>query len=323
MSFLTKLPEERYDAQAFDDFTATRDFDLGDGKALAWMSQLAYETDEPEKIERILSRWGMRLVEGGLLLKEVKSFLPIAKTCGIIAAGRGVTIVAFAGTDPLVLANWITDFDAELGPKGIAEGYQAAAECVWPALANLLKRRASNETKVYLTGHSLGGALAVLTALRINAETISDVESIYTFGMPRPGSSDFSKQYNLRLGPRTFRLVHGEDLVSTVAPSFLGFKHVGRYLHRDRDKKFDSNALAANTDSDDPPFVAGVTKDLISLMHSPLSRTLSFVQRLKLAALMTTGRAPSDLRTDPGGIAIEMLPPRLRDHMPDRYIGGF
>jgi hypothetical protein len=28
------------------------------------------------------------------------------------------------------------------------------------------------------------------------------------------------------------------------------------------------------------------------------------------------------MRTDPGGILIEMLPPRLRDHMPDRYIGA-
>jgi hypothetical protein len=26
--------------------------------------------------------------------------------------------------------------------------------------------------------------------------------------------------------------------------------------------------------------------------------------------------------TDPGGIVIELLPPRLRDHMPDRYISA-
>jgi len=29
------------------------------------------------------------------------------------------------------------------------------------------------------------------------------------------------------------------------------------------------------------------------------------------------------MRTDPGGIQIELLPLRLRDHMPDRYIGAF
>src|SRR2546425_182506 len=49
MSFLTKLPRERYSASAFDRFTGGREFDLGTAKALAWMSQLAYETDEPGK----------------------------------------------------------------------------------------------------------------------------------------------------------------------------------------------------------------------------------------------------------------------------------
>lgn len=49
---------------------------------------------------------------------------------------------------------------------------------------------------------------------------------------------------------------------------------------------------------------------------------LSIAARIKLAAALLTGMGPSNMRTDPGGILIEMLPPRLRDHMPDRYIGA-
>jgi len=34
------------------------------------------------------------------------------------------------------------------------------------------------------------------------------------------------------------------------------------------------------------------------------------------------GANPSGVRTDLAGILIEMLPPRLREHMPDRYIAA-
>jgi hypothetical protein len=41
-----------------------------------------------------------------------------------------------------------------------------------------------------------------------------------------------------------------------------------------------------------------------------------------VAALLALGQGPPGARTDSGGIAIELLPPRLRDHMTDRYIGA-
>ena len=43
---------------------------------------------------------------------------------------------------------------------------------------------------------------------------------------------------------------------------------------------------------------------------------------VKVAALLALRQGPPGARTDPGGIAIELLPPRLRDHMTDRYIGA-
>jgi hypothetical protein len=55
MSFLTKLPKEPYNGNGFASFVGQREFNLGDGRAVAWMSQLAYETDEPEKIKDMLN----------------------------------------------------------------------------------------------------------------------------------------------------------------------------------------------------------------------------------------------------------------------------
>jgi hypothetical protein len=46
--------------------------------------------------------------------------------------------------------------------------------------------------------------------------------------------------------------------------------------------------------------------------------------RAKLAAALALGRWTGlPAHGSPGGIVIELLPPPLRDHMPDRYIGAF
>ncbi len=324
MSFLTKLPRARYRPDAFDGFVAGRDFALVGGRTMAWMSQLAYETDEPGKIADVLESWGLRLLGEGIIVEEVGTVLPKASTHCFVASGRGTTVVAFAGTDPIVLANWITDFDAHIGTTQTAQGYQVAAEAVWPRLKNLLSVPEGGRRTVFVTGHSLGGALAALIAHRIDREGVAEVVAVYTFGMPRPASKRFAdEQYNPRLGSRTYRLVHGEDLVPTVAPTELGFHHLGRHLHCERGGKFDAGKLAADTASDNPLFVAGVSKELSGLLHGPLAGILSPLERLKLALKLAASLAPDGMRTDPGGILIELLPPRLRDHMPDRYIGGF
>lgn len=323
MSFLTKLPAGLYDPDAFKQFSGGTQFEIGNARAMAWMSQLAYETDEPEKIATILRLFGLELVEGGVLIKESKTVLPKASTHCLVASHPKAVIVAFAGTDPVSLANWISDFDTHLDvTTGTAEGYEVAADVVWSELKQLLEQCVPPGGKVFVTGHSLGGALAALVANRIGAELQAGVDAVYTFGMPRPGNKAFADLYNQQLGMRTYRLVHGDDVVPTVAPTSFGFHHLGRVLHCERQGRFDKANLASDTSSDFPPFVSGVAEELRDHLHGPLSAVLSIAARIKLAAALLTGMGPSNMRTDPGGILIEMLPPRLRDHMPDRYIGA-
>ena len=325
MSFFTTLPRERYSRDAFRDFKTGSGFDLGTARAMAWMSQLAYETKDPQKIDSILTDWGLQLPQGGIISEEVATVLPKAATHLVVAVNPAMAIIAFAGTDPVVIANWITDFDAKITTTGAADGYAIAAKAIEPKLQALLDGPAQRD-HIYVTGHSLGGALAVLIAQAIFARTLplkrGAVEAVYTIGMPRTGDANFATRYEQSLGSRTYRLVQGEDVVPTVAPSFLGFRHVGRYLHCDRGAKFDPAALSQSTGSDDPQFQKGVSKDLARLVHGPVSEVASVWTRWKLAAALALGIGPPGMRTDPGGIAIELLPPRVRDHMPDRYIGA-
>jgi triacylglycerol lipase len=254
--------------------------------------------------------------------------LPMASThCFVasapVASGPTAVIVVFAGTDPVSLANWISDFNAHLGKDtGTADGYRVATNVVWPKLKALLEKCVPSGGKVFVTGHSLGGALAAHIANHISAELPAEVGAVYTFGMPRPGNQAFADRYNEKLSSRTYRLVHGLDIVPTVAPTELGFSHLGRLLQCERLGRFDKANLAPDTSSDLPLFASGVASDLSTISHGPLSAMLSARARIKLVAALLTGMGPSNMRTDPGGILIELLPSRLRDHMPDRYIAA-
>ncbi|UWU83193.1 lipase family protein [Bradyrhizobium yuanmingense] len=320
MSFLTKLPRDQYVLNAFDRFSASQEaFDLGIARALAWACQLAYETDETEKVTSLAAGWGLEVCPGGILSKEIVTVLPKASTQVIVLDHGDAFIITFAGTDPLVLADWISNFDIGVTATGVANGFAVAAAAVTDQIAEILSTSEANKP-IFVAGHSLGGALAVLCAKKINVTNFGRVRAVYTFGMPRPGNAEFATAYDQLLGMRTYRLVHGHDVVPTVAPSFFGFRHVGRYLHCGRAAKFDARSMAVLVGSDDPPFLQGISKELKGLLHGSFSGVLSIAERLKIIAALAVGGSLSGMRSDPGGLMIELLPPPLRDHMPDRYI---
>ncbi|KDO34788.1 hypothetical protein SPRG_00849 [Saprolegnia parasitica CBS 223.65] len=85
---------------------------------------------------------------------------------------------------------------------------------------------------VYVTGHSMGGALAVLAAYDIAAHFAASRVSMYNFGGPRVGNPAFVRQYN-RTVPESFRVVFDGDLVAGI-PRFWGlYEHVGREVSID------------------------------------------------------------------------------------------
>ena len=69
----------------------------------------------------------------------------------------------------------------------------------------------AGDRPLYLTGHSMGGALAVLTACRL-AKMGRPAVATYTFGAPRIGDPAFCAGYDLP----TYRVVNRLDLVPEV-----------------------------------------------------------------------------------------------------------
>jgi triacylglycerol lipase len=304
MSILVALPEALYDTDAFGGCDLRGQFSTGNCRAMAWAAQLAYEADDPSKIDRVLGLWGLQRV--ALLNADVERGLPVASTRAFVAAGHGGVIVAFEGTDPLVLSNWITDFDVSVTRQGLHEGFTKAVDSIWARLLSVLRDQLSSTRKLLLTGHSLGGALAVVAASRLLATELAvAVNGVYTFGMPRVGKADFASDYG-KLSDCTYRFVYGEDMVPTVPPSAWGFRHVGRRFSCARGTRFDTALSPSSAPLDDEPsFADGVLRRL----------TRHFVES-------QPGGLPGSGRTDPAGRAIEGLPAPIRDHLPDRYCGA-
>jgi triacylglycerol lipase len=85
---------------------------------------------------------------------------------------------------------------------------------------------------LFITGHSLGGAVAMLTAadLALNNDFPGRQMRIYTYGSPRVGDSTFVATYT-RLVGQTYRVVNLADTVPLTPPSaFRGdsFEHAGQ-----------------------------------------------------------------------------------------------
>jgi predicted lipase len=87
----------------------------------------------------------------------------------------------------------------------------------------------NNITNVTVTGHSLGGALATLCVVDIQYNFVRKLTSIeaYTFGAPKVGSNGFCKPYNERV-PKSYRFVHGMDIVPTLPRWWQGYSHVDK-----------------------------------------------------------------------------------------------
>lgn len=87
---------------------------------------------------------------------------------------------------------------------------------------NLLDRR------IVITGHSLGGALAILFAVKIRSlfpiQVKSNLERIVTFGSPAAGLASFEKFYS-ELADKTLRVINNSDAVPFTPPFF--YRHVG------------------------------------------------------------------------------------------------
>jgi triacylglycerol lipase len=302
MSKLVQIPQSEYDPDAFASFDPSKGFALGNARALMWLSQLAYETYEPsqpEKIAAVAPAWQFETLVPFCHRKV--GIRASYNTCGLLGECPAAVVIAFAGTDPAVWQTVITDFTLRLGGDTHA-GFQAAADAVRPEIDKAIALSRAAQKPLLMAGHSLGGAIAALAASRA-ADQGAAPAAVYGFGMPRVGNARFHAHYTAALGERTFRLVHGIDIVPTVPPSILGFRHVGRMLDCASGGSFAGDMMALSSpEADDPLFTGG--------LQAAVSATF---------ANLALGKILSPIGPGSAGTLFALLPQPIRDHLPDRY----
>ncbi|MCA8954566.1 MAG: lipase family protein [Planctomycetes bacterium] len=101
-------------------------------------------------------------------------------------------------------------------------GFWNGVNSCWSQLLRKLKPKlAGGRRKLFLTGHSLGGALATLAAIRLAREEKIPVQGVHTYASPRVGNDEFRVVYHATQHLRkTQRWVNGLDLVPMFPPGF-------------------------------------------------------------------------------------------------------
>lgn len=150
---------------------------------------------------------------------------------GFVAAQQNMRIVAFRGT--VSIGNALTDAEAalirhDIFPGLIHFGFSRAAQVVYPTVCDLLKTF-RGDLPIWVTGHSLGGAMASLVAHWLASDGFP-VRAVYTYGSPRPGDRKFQGAYRLP----NYRFVNDNDLVPHL-PFRWCYRHVGELKLLTRD----------------------------------------------------------------------------------------
>jgi triacylglycerol lipase len=188
----------------------TRGFSVRMGYYLARASESAYEEH---------SDWIDEFGSGNRI-----TFFTCGQFRGLVGFHEKFTVLAFRGTQSI--GNFLTDADTLFVsefpyPGRVHCGFSQAVEDVWPEVRRILGSP-SSARPLWVTGHSLGGAMATLASVRLASEGYK-VRAVYTYGSPRVGDRLFRDSYSLA----NYRFVNDNDLVPHL-PFRWCYKHVGK-----------------------------------------------------------------------------------------------
>ncbi|MCI5125417.1 MAG: lipase family protein [Candidatus Electrothrix sp. AR5] len=211
---------------------------------LAHCANIAYKSKE--EIRQELNTLGFD-VDGTNFFFENRDKAEGVDTQCFVTGDKDKIIVSFRGSEAK-LTDWLTNkrfikikWSKDKTFGRVHRGFHKALKGVWPDVREEILRLRTNKQPIWLTGHSLGGALAQLAAATLRFQEKQDwVGGVYTFGQPRAGNSDFAKKYNSHLKNVTCRVVNNNDLVARIPT--INYSHAGQLfyfssketLHRDK-----------------------------------------------------------------------------------------
>jgi len=185
--------------------------------ALALCNAALLTYSDQAGVEQFLQRWQFSHIE------SLRGF----HTQGFVARQGSTILVAFRGTEPTNGGDWLSDVNYHQQslanvPGLVHGGFAHAFDEVFKQVRDAVEKLSQGMTpRLFITGHSLGGALAVLATAVLHFQFSRKIAALYTYGQPRVGDSHFSKAFDQELGAVTFRYVNDLDIVPHVPPVHL------------------------------------------------------------------------------------------------------
>ncbi len=180
---------------------------------------------------------------------ENKALLIVATAYVVVDEEHKVAIIAFRGTEPDSLINWLTDAESAkyaFGSGYVHSGFYANVEAVWANIVDLVDPLVEGEKiqEIYVTGHSLGAAMAIVAAAQIfkdltrkspYAKWRDCIRGVYSFASPMVGDRQFAREFEGRFGSFLYRYTYDQDVVPCLPPTSVDtdFEHFGirRFAH--------------------------------------------------------------------------------------------
>jgi hypothetical protein len=154
-------------------------------------------------------------------------------TEAIVTANSQYICLAICGSESSL--DWLVDADFELrafGDTHVHTGFLRATESSFDALLAIANRyrQLFPNAELVITGHSLGGAVAVMFAALARQRHVDfKINFILTFGQPICGNEEFAKWFDA-LEISYFRFVNDPDIVPSLPVSFgkNQWRHAGQ-----------------------------------------------------------------------------------------------
>jgi hypothetical protein len=164
-------------------------------------------------------------------------------------------ILAYRGTEPTNVINWLTDIDVDpvtftlpgrrpTAPGAVVHaGFVRNVDTTWSEIREALDEAAHGRRidgdgvvehemqALFVTGHSLGAAMAAIAGVWLaKGAFIDQLRGVYTFGQPMIGSPECASYCESVIGDRLFRHVYADDVVPHLPPKGVvgKFEHFGR-----------------------------------------------------------------------------------------------
>jgi hypothetical protein len=218
---------------------------------------------------------------------EIKFFSGNSTQCFVVNTDDFLILV-FRGTevrprpDSPYFLNIIEDILADIriplvpvddsGQGGMVhQGFKEALDEVWEkqGLADYIRERDNGKRTLWITGHSLGAALATLAAQRYGNGV-----RLYTYGSPRVGDMAFKKTFPLK----NYRFVNNSDIVTRIPYTWMGYQHLGECEYIDSQGSIHKNSDSCEEEKPDiqakiATFIKSVEKGS-TIINAPIPEEL-------------------------------------------------